>query len=109
MMRTRINDEIRATLVAQARLRADLGSRDPALTTVEQLDAEADRLGALTGTRVTLIAPDGKVLGDSSETLDGVAAMENHGTRPEVVQARASGFGAADRHSDTLGIDMMYV
>ena len=35
--------------------------------------------------------------------------MENHGQRPEVVQARASGIGKAQRHSDTLNIDMLYV
>ena len=110
MMRSEVNDEIGATLVAQARLAADLLA--PQLvrrSTDSELDAEADRLGALTGTRVTLIAPDGRVVGDSSETLEGVAAMENHGLRPEVVEARAGGLGRAERHSDTLNIDMLYV
>jgi two-component system phosphate regulon sensor histidine kinase PhoR len=109
LMRSRTDEQIEATLAAQARLAADLISRSAAGLTVEQLDAEADRLGQLTGTRVTLIAPDGRVMGDSSETLEGVAAMENHGQRPEVVQARASGMGKAQRHSDTLNIDMLYV
>ena len=106
-MRTEINEEIAARLVAQARLAADLLSHTP--LSVSELDAEADRLGALTGTRVTLIAPDGQVVGDSSETPEGVAAMDNHAQRPEVVAARASGLGRARRHSDTLGIDMLYV
>jgi two-component system phosphate regulon sensor histidine kinase PhoR len=35
--------------------------------------------------------------------------MENHGQRPEVVEARASGIGRARRYSATLGIDMLYV
>jgi len=35
--------------------------------------------------------------------------MENHGSRPEVVEARANGLGRARRHSDTLNIDMLYV
>src|SRR5258708_6644919 len=48
-------------------------------------------------------------MGDSSETLEGVAGMENHGQRPEVVQARTNGIGRARRHSDTLKIDMLYV
>src|SRR5207245_5077486 len=74
-----------------------------------EVEAEADHLGALTGTRVTLIAPDGRVVGDSSETLEGVAAMENHALRPEVVEARSAGLGRAERHSDTLNIDMLYV
>src|SRR5207249_3958459 len=56
-----------------------------------------------------LIAADGKVVGDSAETLEAVAGMENHGTRPEVIEARQAGIGRARRHSDTLGIDMLYV
>ena len=35
--------------------------------------------------------------------------MENHAQRPEVVEARARGLGRAQRHSDTLNIDMLYV
>jgi two-component system phosphate regulon sensor histidine kinase PhoR len=109
LMRSRMDEQIEATLAAQTKLAADLVTRGAPGLTVEQLDAEADRLGQLTGTRVTLIAPDGRVMGDSSETLEGVAAMENHGQRPEVVQARESGMGKAQRHSDTLNIDMLYV
>lgn len=109
MMRSEINEEIGATLVAQARLAADLLARASSSLTVSELDAEADHLGALTGTRVTLIARDGRVVGDSSETPEGVAAMENHARRPEVVEARRAGLGRAERHSDTLNIDMLYV
>jgi two-component system phosphate regulon sensor histidine kinase PhoR len=109
LMRSRMDEQIEATLAAQTKLAADIVTRGASGLTVEELDAEADRLGQLTGTRVTLIAPDGRVMGDSSETLEGVAAMENHGQRPEVVQARASGMGKAQRHSDTLNIDMLYV
>jgi two-component system phosphate regulon sensor histidine kinase PhoR len=108
-MRSEINQEIYTTLVAQARLAADLLARGSPSLTAPDLDAEADHLGTLTGTRVTLIAPDGQVVGDSSETLEGVAAMENHGQRPEVVEARSAGLGRAERYSDTLNIDMLYV
>ena len=110
MMRRQMDAGIQTTLTTEARLAADLVNNGGAPgRTTEQLDAEADELGAVTGTRVTLIAPDGRVMGDSSETLAGVAAMENHGTRPEVVEARARGIGMARRHSDTLKIDMLYV
>jgi len=43
------------------------------------------------------------------ETLDGVRAMENHATRPEVVIARTQGIGRARRFSATLKVDMLYV
>ncbi len=58
---------------------------------------------------MTFIATDGRVMGDSAESLEGVAAMENHGQRPEVVTARATGFGRSQRYSDTLKIEMLYV
>jgi len=108
-MRRQLDARIEETLVAEARLAADLLSRATALATLPELDEEADRIGTLIGGRITFIAPDGRVLGDSAETLDGVRAMENHGRRPEVVQARAQGLGRARRHSDTLNIDMLYV
>jgi len=108
-MRRQMDARIEETLVAEARLAADLLSRATALASLPELDEEADRIGTLIGGRITFIAPDGRVLGDSAETLDGVRAMENHGRRPEVVQARAQGLGRARRHSDTLNIDMLYV
>jgi two-component system, OmpR family, phosphate regulon sensor histidine kinase PhoR len=111
-MRGQIDERIESTLVAEARLAAELLGRagtgaGPA--DVPALDAEADRMGALVGARVTLIAADGRVLGDSAETLEGVAAMENHGQRPEIVAARAAGIGRARRYSATLKMDMVYV
>ena len=57
-------------------------------------------------TRITVIAPDGRVLADS-RPLD-VGAMENHLNRPEV-QAAADGAPEAHiRYSDTLGVDYIY-
>jgi two-component system phosphate regulon sensor histidine kinase PhoR len=108
-LRRQTDARIEATLIAEARLAADLLSHASALTTVPELDEEADRLGQLIGARVTFVAPDGRVLGDSSETLEGVAAMENHALRPEVVEARSTGLGRARRYSATLKIDMLYV
>jgi two-component system phosphate regulon sensor histidine kinase PhoR len=108
-MRRQIDERIEATLVAEARLAADLLSHGVPLPGVPELDEEADRIGRLIAARVTLIAADGRVVGDSSETLDGIAAMENHAQRPEVVDARATGFGRSRRYSATLKIDMLYV
>jgi two-component system phosphate regulon sensor histidine kinase PhoR len=108
-MRGQIDGRIEETLVAEARLAAELLNRATPVTAVADIDEEADRLGQLLGARVTFIAPDGTVVGDSAETLDGVAAMENHRDRPEVVAARSEGIGKARRYSATLKIDMVYV
>jgi len=108
-MRGQLDVRIESTLVAEARAAAELLSRVPSLSGVEELDAEADRLGGLLNARVTFIAADGRVVGDSAETLEGVAAMDNHAGRPEVIEARARGIGRARRYSATLKTDMLYV
>lgn len=111
-MRRRLDERIEQTLTAEARLAADLLSRGALGATdapARALDEEADRMAQMLDARVTLIGPDGRVLGDSSETLEGVAAMENHGARPEVIAARTVGIGQSRRHSDTLNIEMLYV
>jgi len=70
------------------------------------LDELAKQLGKDINARVTIIAADGTVLGDSEENP---ATMENHSTRPEVIAALTSGYGEITRYSTTLNEQMMYV
>jgi len=69
-------------------------------------DALAKQVGAGVDTRVTIIALDGTVLGDSEADP---ATMENHAGRPEVQAALQSGSGKDTRSSSTLGVDFSYV
>lgn len=73
---------------------------------ISDLDILAKTLGDQIGARVTIIAKDGTVLGDSQENP---LTMENHARRPEVQDALASGLGESTRYSTTLGEKMMYV
>ena len=57
--------------------------------------------------RVTLIAPDGRVLYESTDA-DERAEMENHRSRPEVQAAFASGAGHDKRDSATTGYETYY-
>jgi two-component system phosphate regulon sensor histidine kinase PhoR len=108
-MRRQMDEQIEATLVAEARMAADLIARGIPLASVPESNEEAGRLGQLLGARVTFIAPDGRVVGDSAETLEGLAAVENHALRPEVVEAREHGVGRSRRYSSTVKMDMSYV
>ncbi|MGE3176889.1 MAG: ATP-binding protein [Vicinamibacterales bacterium] len=109
-MRRRTTAAIESTLTAEARLAAELlGHASPAAAGPDALDVEADRIGALLGARVTFIAPDGRVLGDSAEPFAALATLENHRLRPEVAEAAAKGTGRASRFSDTVGTEMLYV
>ena len=56
--------------------------------------------------RVTLIAPDGVVIGDTAHDAQ---SMENHGVRPEVRRAQSDGMGWSIRSSSTLDEELLYV
>jgi two-component system phosphate regulon sensor histidine kinase PhoR len=107
-VRRSVGDRIERSLINEARLAAEtLSHRQPA--TPAELDAEADALGRLVSARITFIAEDGTVIGDSQLTTEELKAAENHKGRPEVLQARREGLGVARRYSATLDIDMLYV
>ena len=61
---------------------------------------------AAPGKRLTIIDTDGTVLADTGADPEG---LENHGNRPGVESAAATGWGEAVRHSDTMGTSMFYV
>jgi two-component system, OmpR family, phosphate regulon sensor histidine kinase PhoR len=62
-----------------------------------------------TGLRITVISSDGTVVGESDKPEDDLKNVENHLQRPEVQQAIREGIGSATRHSDTVGVDLLYV
>ena len=107
-MRRQVDDQIESTLVAETRLAAELLSRTTPLPTVPEIQDEAIRIGELLSARVTFIAEDGRVVGDSFEQLSDLASMENHAQRPEVVDARRSGLGRSRRSSASVKMDMLY-
>jgi len=98
--RTALDLEIRARILA-----------GQVLENLQPIDVAAMRricrnLGRSTDTRITVILADGTVMADSHEEP---IRMENHGSRPEVLQALAVGLGRSERLSSTLGQRMMYV
>jgi len=64
------------------------------------------RLGQRAGTRFTVLLADGAVVADSHEDP---TVMDNHGRRPEVLEALARGQGSSTRYSETLGHEMLYM
>ena len=100
-------DNLRSQLENEARITAEASL--PGFLSLDEpsnLDTLAKKLGAEIETRVTIVALNGTVLGDSEEDP---AAMENHANRPEIVDALATGVGESTRYSTTLGQKMMYV
>jgi two-component system phosphate regulon sensor histidine kinase PhoR len=98
-------DRLTEQLTAQAQIAA--AAVAPALEAgedVETIDPLLKRLGARIEARVTIVARDGRVLGDS---VADPRTMDNHGGRPEVVAARTAGRGETQRRSATFGVGFL--
>ena len=108
-MRAQLLRAIERNLIAETRLAAALLQERQTDGSAAALDREADEIGGFTAARVTFIAADGRVVGDSAEDLAALEKLDNHGTRPEVVAARQTGLGIVRRSSATLGTDLLYV
>jgi len=101
-LRLRLRDDTTAEMLREARLIASAwGPRVDA-------DSLADAAGEALGHRVTLIAPDGVVLGDSEFDQPALGALENHRTRPEVLEAQQHDTGSAVRPSPSAGDEEQY-
>ena len=72
-------------------------------------DKLADVSGTATGHRVTLISPEGVVIGDTDFDGPSLSRLQNHSTRPEVIGARAHGVGSSVRVSPSTGEEQLYV
>ena len=102
----RLEESLKAqlTLVQELAEAADIQADADA-----EIDALADRAATATGSRVTLIAGDGTVRGDSEVDLARIPALKNHRDRPEVQAALTDGHGRSVRHSKTVGRELLYV
>jgi two-component system phosphate regulon sensor histidine kinase PhoR len=98
-------EESRANLASQTQLARLLVIGDKQVTSPQKL---AESIGKVTNARVTLIATDGRVTGDSDVGQARLAQVENHLHRPEVQEALKNGSGSAMRYSDTVRTSMLY-
>ncbi len=74
--------------------------------TKKQIDPLCDIAGKKSKTKITVILPNGVVIGDSEKNPN---QMENHINRPEIIGALKHGIGWQIRNSNTLNQKMMYV
>jgi two-component system phosphate regulon sensor histidine kinase PhoR len=105
-LRDELEERTAYELERAVRLVAD---RLAAASGAEPLPELAARLGEASETRVTFIAADGRVLGDSKVPGPRLSELENHLDRPEVAAALHGGTGRAERLSRSVHQGMMYV
>jgi len=97
--------ELEQVLSARATILCEIVRDDLLSGRISNVDDRLQQLGKTTGTRITLIAADGRPLFDS---LENAASMDNHADRPEVVDSVKTGSGRSIRLSPTLRQEMMY-
>lgn len=101
---------IEERLAGDMRVRSQLVARSVALRPAGASWPEvANELGRESLARVTLVARDGRVLGDSEVAPADLAHVENHEGRPEIRDALATGSGSASRSSATIHHALLYV
>ncbi|HOX24458.1 MAG TPA: ATP-binding protein [Candidatus Krumholzibacteria bacterium] len=99
-------DRIREDLTERAQLAAVAVGPLLAANDLAGIDAFCRSQGRAATTRLTVVAADGTVFGDSQEEP---GRMERHDQRPEVVAALGGRVGVAVRYSTTLGHRRIYV
>jgi two-component system phosphate regulon sensor histidine kinase PhoR len=105
----RARDQAFAGLTAEARLMARVVEDQIGRgTNLEALDPVVDAASREVDARVTLIAPDGKVLADSAASGTDLERVANHADRPEVQGALAGQTSRAERRSATVGTELLY-
>jgi two-component system phosphate regulon sensor histidine kinase PhoR len=72
----------------------------------QSIDRLCKKIGPSAFTRLTVILPSGRVIGDSEENPQ---KMDNHLDRPEILDAMEKDVGASTRYSPTLGKQLMYL
>ncbi|MBN2200907.1 PAS domain-containing protein, partial [bacterium] len=105
-LRRRALDTLTESLQSDARLAARLSEEKLAMGDRRGLDIICKAYGRAKSERLTFVAADGSVLGDSDADF---AVMDNHGDRPEVREALAGREGVSRRFSMTLDRRMLYV
>jgi two-component system phosphate regulon sensor histidine kinase PhoR len=98
-------DRLRSYLINEAKLVSYDAQPGLAGGFGADLNALANNIGNDIGARVTIIARDGTVLGDSWEDP---STLENHSNRPEVIDALSRGVGVSTRYSLSTHQRMMY-
>jgi len=91
-----VEDQERETRVAAMSIPADRA----------EIQDWAEGMSRISGARITLIDVEGVVVADSHTDP---AVMENHATRPEVVEALSGMVGRSERRSVSTGFEQSYV
>lgn len=99
-------EELRRELQLAAYMVSD--QFDTSLSDSSKIQALTNQVSLSLQRRVTLISKDGRVLGDSGLSPETFDKLDDHSYRPEIMEARAKGFGRSIRFSTTMQANTLY-
>lgn len=108
LFRGEILDDAQAGAIRELRLAALLIEQRGGFGGEQDLHDWLADLGARLDARVTYITEGGRVIADSHLVYPHVADLDNHGLRPEILDAERDEYGLSQRFSATLDKDMLY-
>jgi two-component system phosphate regulon sensor histidine kinase PhoR len=109
-LRETTTNNIRVNLEREARLIEQLVAGIPFdASNAQRLQSLVLRAASSTGSRITLIDADGRVIADSDVPEEEIGTLSNHADRPEIIQAAEVGDGYGIRRSETLKHALLYV
>ena len=103
-----LQQQIESELSKQAKILRQSFAESPKVNNSSSLKSQIDSYSDASGSRITLIASDGKVLVDSDIAMDILESLDNHSNRPEVIAAFNNGSGSSKRFSNSIQQDMLY-
>ena len=103
-LRRDLERDVAATLRREAQVVREGLPTDPGAA-----QSQIHRIAEETGYRITLIAHDGTVVGESDYDALPLPPIENHSSRPEVQSALGDSVGVSKRRSETVGRELVYV
>ncbi len=104
-----VEDNLENTLTYQILAGRDLIESQLKSHSILEADTLADRIAKQQNVRVTIISPDGRVVGDSELTIPEILKIENHLDRPEIQEAISKGRGLSKRYSKTIKRHLLYM
>ena len=103
-----LQQQIESELSKQAKILRQSFAESSKVNSSSSLKSQIDSYSDASGSRITLIARDGKVLVDSDIAIDVLESLDNHSNRPEVIAAFNNGSGSSKRFSNSIQQDMLY-
>ena len=103
-----IEADTRSSAIRHLNLAYWLLHQEQPFSDATSLQRWCESVGEHLGIRITHVDAGGKVIADSQVLFSRIPDLDNHASRPEIIQALEEEVGTSTRYSSTLGRDLIY-